>query len=343
MAECPSCSITWYICTKCTGMKLIFPDTFRRNRHHKKFHDKSPSTSQKRSLSAIYDNNSEDDTCYNDQVECESDSVSQPIASSIKEIITPSHSLMQLLRESATDATFNPNDFQHVESQVFFSKEHEATSKGAAYLVGRSQFGLQHDIENELMPVDVLLQIKFVHFVSGLTRNQQMEFVPLISGTVDHTIRNIQHQHPFQCDLPMSHNDIRSMYLEGRDALLPNLPHPVISMVDSHSYVSLFDVISDLLGHGSEVDVHGWHVDNNMMLLPHPPDWAGVECFTQSPRGRAIYEEACGVHHFGTAFLPLWVIEWSDDFEPNSQSKQNRGSVWAKTDTFNPKKSYSFS
>ena len=47
------------------------------------------------------------------------------------------------------------------------------------------------------------------------------------------------------------------MYLEGHDALLPNLPHPVISMVDSHSYVSLFDVISDLLGHGSEVDVHG--------------------------------------------------------------------------------------
>ena len=95
--------------------------------------------------------------------------------------------------------------------------------------------------------MDVLLQMKFAHFVSGLMRNQQMEFVPLISGTVDHTIRNIQHQHPFRCDLPMSHNDIWSMYLEGRDVLLPNLPQPVISMVDSHSYVSLFDVISDLL------------------------------------------------------------------------------------------------
>jgi len=144
MAECPSCSITWYIHTKCTGMKLRFPNTFRCNRHHKMFHDKSPSSSQKRSLSAIYDNNSEDDACYHDQVECDSDSVSQPIASSIKEIIMPSHSLMQLLHESATNASFNPHDFQHVESQVFFSKEHEATSKGAAYLVGRSQFSLQH-------------------------------------------------------------------------------------------------------------------------------------------------------------------------------------------------------
>ena len=66
---------------------------------------------------------------------------------------------MQLLHESVTDASFNPNDVQHVESQVFLSKEHAATSKGAAYLVGRSQFGLQHDIENELLPVDVLLQI----------------------------------------------------------------------------------------------------------------------------------------------------------------------------------------
>jgi hypothetical protein len=148
-------------------------------------------------VSAIYDNNSEDDACCNDQVECDPDSVSQPTASSIKEIITPLNSLMQLLQKSATDATFNPNDFQHVESQVFFSKEHEATSKGAAYLVGRSQFSLQHDIENELLPVDVLLQMKFAHFVSGLMHNQQMEFVPLISGTVDHTIRNIQHQHPF--------------------------------------------------------------------------------------------------------------------------------------------------
>jgi len=122
--------------------------------------------------------------------------------------------------ESATDANFNPNDFEHVESPVFFSKEHEATSKGAAYLVGRSQFGLQHDIKNELLPMDVLLQMKFAHFVSGLMHNQQMEFVPLISGTVDHTIRNIQHQHPFQCDLPVSHNDIWSMYLEGCDAFL---------------------------------------------------------------------------------------------------------------------------
>ena len=121
--------------------------------------------------------------------------------------------------------------------------------------------------------------------------------------------------------------------MEGRDALLPNLPHPLISMVDGHSYVSLCDVISELLGHGSEIDVHGWSIDDNNKLVPCPPGELAVECFTQSEHGHAIYEDACKVHQFGAGFLPLWIIEWADDFKPNSQNKQNRGSVLVKTVT----------
>ena len=38
----------------------------------------------------------------------------------------------------------------------------------------------------------------------------------------------------------------------------------------------------------------------------------------------------------GDSSLCLYVVEWSDAFEPSSSAKSNRGSVWLKTVTISP-------
>jgi hypothetical protein len=48
----------------------------------------------------------------------------------------------------------------------------------------------------------------------------------------------------------------------------------------------------------------------------------------------AIAQRAHAVDDKG--MLTPYFNEWSDDFEPNKQSKSNRGSVWIKTVTINP-------
>ena len=40
--------------------------------------------------------------------------------------------------------------------------------------------------------------------------------------------------------------------------------------------------------------------------------------------------------HGETPFLCLYVVEWSDAFEPSISTKSNRGSIWVKTITISP-------
>jgi len=52
-----------------------------------------------------------------------------------------------------------------------------------------------------------------------------------------------------------------------------------------------------------------------------------------SGRGQQIFKESQAVNNF-TPTIPVIFTKWSDDFEPNSQAKQNRGSGWCCTITF---------
>ena len=50
--------------------------------------------------------------------------------------------------------------------------------------------------------------------------------------------------------VPMTAAQFRAKYIEGKHALLPTLPRPLVSMVGDHGYASLRDCVADLLGHG---------------------------------------------------------------------------------------------
>ena len=116
---------------------------------------------------------------------------------------------------------------------------------------------------------------------------------------------------------------IRSTYLKGKHALLPNLPYPEVEMKSGHAYASLTECISYFLASGHETET----IDTNTSVGP-------VVHLSESKVAKDIYKK--GLSFCGDSEEDLVVIcvnEWSDDFDANN-AKDNRFSVWIKTSTF---------
>ena len=113
---------------------------------------------------------------------------------------------------------------------------------------------------------------------------------------------------------------IRSQIVEGHNAILENLPHPSVQMIDAHGYIPLQDVIADVLAHGIPTDV-----------IPECEQQDVVHSLGQSRMATAIRSRASFSLIERHPVLPIWINEWSDDFDPNRSTKSNRASVWMKT------------
>ena len=101
--------------------------------------------------------------------------------------------------------------------------------------------------------------------------------------------------------LPCSSQLMRSLYMKGKNAILPNLPRPSVRLIDEHAYVA------DLLGHGLDVQ-HISEID--------PLDAAVIDA-SKCHFSQQIY--ACGSQlHGSKPFLCLYITEWSDGFEPST-------------------------
>jgi len=112
--------------------------------------------------------------------------------------------------------------------------------------------------------------------------------------------------------LPSHGVDINRMYLKEKYSIVRNLPMPQIfttlNDAGGHAYIRASDAIRDMLGHGVDIT---------------PLDESAL-------RVLSVEEEVCN-HAKNGVFLLLGLVDWQDDFEPNTFSKTNRGSVWIKT------------
>jgi hypothetical protein len=120
---------------------------------------------------------------------------------------------------------------------------------------------------------------------------------------------------------PDSKGSIRRMY---RDGIIKNLPCPHVHTQNEHAFVKLREVVAHHLGHGKDVDFFGPHT-NATESVP-----ATVRSLAESKQASKILRAAYSV--VDGSVLPLWIVLWSDDFEPNTLL-QNRGSVWVLTAT----------
>lgn len=197
---------------------------------------------------------------------------------------------------------------------------------GSAFLVGQSQFKLSNVVK-ELSKDEVDMHHNIAGLVCTLTKGQQYmlgKIIQDISSVIERNFREKKREKPWKTRLPTTGADIRKLYVRGKHALLPNLPRPKVQMVGSHAYVSLTDCIADLLGHGCSVDCV------KQRKLDEP-----VISMSQSDRAQRILQNS-KLMSSDDDVMVLYLVEWSDGFEPSISVKSNRGSCWLKTVTISP-------
>lgn len=110
----------------------------------------------------------------------------------------------------------------------------------------------------------------------------------------------------FPYKLPTSPATMRRQLLDGAHSVIKALPRPEPQMVGDHSYVSLTSVVAHMLAHGpAGLD----------FLTGAAP--ACVRKRSESRQAQRVWESAIAGATDGMHPLVLWLIEWSDDFEPN--------------------------
>ena len=202
------------------------------------------------------------------------------------------------------------------------------TGDGPACLVARSHFcldGMQSQLTRELTREDVKMGVSLCRLVLLLSREQNEDLAGLLRMVVRYTqsscsCSDLIKENVQMCgQVPTNYKDLRKKFLHGRFAMIPSLPTPTVKFVDeNHAYVSLHECIQDLFMHGVPVEPVG-----------HQEHRQAVKKISESRMASIFYHDAINKCGSGNCYA-LWFNEWSDDFEPNSMNKSNRGSVWIK-------------
>ena len=176
---------------------------------------------------------------------------------------------------------------------------------------------------------DVDLHLLTTKFLSSLTRNQREDYSLLLNVKVERENKYIHHTtkntlNMVRTRLATTEAEFRNWYLRGVRSICNILPRPNVSLLDNHSYVSVRQCIADYLGKG-----------NLPSTIPSKPSEIQTETF-HSNFCQEIKKRAAKSNE-NVSYDNLMIItavQWSDDFDPNSFCKNNRGSVWIKTLTF---------
>ena len=118
--------------------------------------------------------------------------------------------------------------------------------------------------------------------------------------------------------------DLRQFDLDGTNSIMKILPRPNVTQHEKHSYVSIKMCIADYLAKGYLPSTTSTTMNkvNNVITKSK---------FCKGIGRRAKY---CYKGMSSNNLVVMTSVSWNDDFEPNSMSKANRGSVWIKTLTF---------
>lgn len=288
---CPKCpSGDWFVCKDCASARVKqLVDQKAVTRHHRTYHMLGQQRAKHLKISA------QDDT---DNMFLENDNEED---------------------ETPTDKFLH---FGRVESRCYF--EHASNNMGLQYLVSRSY----HDTKFVMPGIttdDVELHLSLAALCMDISRTQRYMLQKVLQTVVRATTQSsaLQLTESPLHSVPQTDAQLRSLYLEGRSSIKHNLPHPRVDSVHGHAFVSLKEVIRDMLGRGTAVECgNDEEQDAN----------APVRRVVDSKRYKEILKRARECHPDQPDVLVLWMNEWSDDFEPNN-TKGNRGSVWLKTVT----------
>ena len=140
----------------------------------------------------------------------------------------------------------------------------------------------------------------------------------------------IEESNTIRTIIPTKLTDVRKVYLEGKNSLIQNLPTPFIHKCDdNHAYVKVEDVIKHFFVFGHEPELLSIIKSNHNHTTSYPSESKGAQ---------RIAQKIIMMPNHEMKEASVLIADWHDDFEPNTQSKQNRGSVWILSITILSKK-----
>ena len=231
---------------------------------------------------------------------------------------------------------------RYASREYFFRNQ---TGEGIPYLVSRAQFGLPNIPPGELDPKEVRMLLQAAELASSLPRNENAKLASYTKSVVEvvrkQTLEAIevtakrQKVRPWAILPITSSQQMRRQTKNGsKDSIMYTLPHPEVVTVGAHAISRPSDCLQDLVGHGFPLDFVP-----SVLEATHRPDFP-----VTGPSSTFLCKNLFPDHGFNDVVVAeynVWIIEWSDDFEPNSSlTKSNRGGVWVKTITICPPRSY---
>ena len=306
------CFNSWYICTK-HSLRFSLRSTTRFNKHFCQCHV-APSHVDSENTSNVTEDSLQ--TWTESYVGVNHDLLNyNPHNESNCSILKRSHLEMEKTDSNISDLPYSY--INNVSSKKFFDDELKCSGDGLRCLVART-FTQEDNTEKKASNEESGLHIDISILCNKLSENDQYLFSSILNRVTQNDIFKITRP-------PLNYADICKFYTKSKQSININIPSPKVIEVDFHSCVSLESIINHLLAFGVE-----FNLINSQNSIS---DQQLSISLTQTKEARKILEKVQTLPYNSDLYgepLILYVIIWSDDFEPN-HTRKNRNSIWLKT------------
>ena len=223
----------------------------------------------------------------------------------------------------------NTGDFLHIDllrnsctnqsTMKYLQKELVRKENGMKYLVCSSNFDITLDkVIDALERDEAILQMNIARFVMLISQPEQKLFAEILKGILL-TNRSKMNAPFIKGIVPTSFHSIRNMYIEGENSILSNLPHPLITQMKHHGYVSPIEVIKLMFA----LDIPFEQIN----LKEYKAENHSQDSFYRTKAVQQLIKDAKKMYNDEEDIMVLFGIEFNDDFDPLN-NKTNKGSVF---------------
>ena len=121
---------------------------------------------------------------------------------------------------------------------------------GSAYLISNAHFKLPN-VAKLVSISDANTQLKITKVLNSIPSSILEEMASIFKEILDWYCSNSKMpKSPWMLNIPQNMSVTRSTYIEGKHAVIPNLPHHHIQDLHDHSYVNIEEIVNHYLYSG---------------------------------------------------------------------------------------------
>ena len=334
--QCVKCSNMWLVCIS-HGLRFKFRKYYLAKKHVQQVEHQSmfpPTTllQQFPMCQYINDNDNMDllDTSKpaGDDVSTGSyDNVWLDSNESVNKVCT-ALSKFEACQQPVNVSSYNSN------MQRYIERESVQQGSGLKHIIACAYVMNPNIVSNSITLKEALFHLKATSFCYQLTSSQHAQFASLcdmMSSTFYTAVQN--NTMSLHTSPPLSSKDIDRYYIRNSTAIANNIPIPTVYESYDHAYVSIQEAIQHFLSCETYFD--------GMLTSQVTQDYKNfLSSNSVLSKTKAMDDIRNRVNEktkdSTLSPLILYIILWSDDFEPNNV-KQHKKSTWIKTMTIAPR------